>query len=564
MIPTGDDHDALPTAERGVCAHSPSDGLRVYGAGRVVQPRGLMRGDPRHRGDCGDLRLRPARSAPNGQHGLLQAYVSRTTSANGGASTPPEAEVVHVPCRTMLRLAELALLSKCRAARTLTDPRGEHFHGRFLRRANFTDRGAAVCKSRIRSHQNGRGNRLRGETHHATSCATGSAIAAVVGAVACSSQIAPMDPVATTSAAVSATASTAGEKNFTAFESGQVRPLALSDDSHLLFATNTPDNRLEIFRVDGPVQCTVRSPLATWVSRPSLCTLENNEVRWVVNHLSDSASASSDDQPSPENARLVRTLLVGDEPRDIVFAGKPGHRRAFVTTAHRGQNTGRDPQLTTPGAGRADVWVFDAGRPDATMGGTPAEVLTFFADTPRALAVTPDGATVYAAAFQSGNRSTSVSERIVTPTGVGLPPPNTNYQAAPQPPVGLIVKYRPDPNDGVNCTCLDSAGRQWDDHVEFNLPDKDVFAIDAASDPPAAKSAGVYTGVGTVLFGMAVNPVSGKVYVSNTDAQNQVRFEGHDAFGVSQGVAPGTVIGHIAESRITVIDPAAGTVTPVT
>jgi hypothetical protein len=48
-------------------------------------------------------------------------------------------------------------------------------------------------------------------------------------------------------------------------------------------------------------------------------------------------------------------LLVGDEPPDIVFA----RGRAYVTTAHRGQNKGRDPQLTTPGVGRADVWGFD-------------------------------------------------------------------------------------------------------------------------------------------------------------------------------------------------------------
>src|SRR5215468_5655828 len=36
---------------------------------------------------------------------------------------------------------------------------------------------------------------------------------------------------------------------FTTFESGQVRPLALSPSGRLLFAVNTPDDRLEIFRV---------------------------------------------------------------------------------------------------------------------------------------------------------------------------------------------------------------------------------------------------------------------------------------------------------------------------
>ena len=38
--------------------------------------------------------------------------------------------------------------------------------------------------------------------------------------------------------------------SFTNFESGQVRPLALSPDGTRLFAVNTPDNRLEIFDVE--------------------------------------------------------------------------------------------------------------------------------------------------------------------------------------------------------------------------------------------------------------------------------------------------------------------------
>ena len=38
---------------------------------------------------------------------------------------------------------------------------------------------------------------------------------------------------------------------FVTFESGQVRPLALSPDGQTLFAVNTPDDRLEIFAVGG-------------------------------------------------------------------------------------------------------------------------------------------------------------------------------------------------------------------------------------------------------------------------------------------------------------------------
>jgi DNA-binding beta-propeller fold protein YncE len=282
----------------------------------------------------------------------------------------------------------------------------------------------------------------------------------------------------------------------------------------------------------------------------------NGEV-WVVNHLSDSVSVV--DARIPEIAHVARTLLVGDEPRDVVFAG-PGGSRAFVTTAHRGQNTGRDPQLTTPGVGRADVWVFDADHTGNSLTGTPLNVITLFADTPRALAVSPDGSTVYAAAFHSGNETTSIAERIVTPNGF-MPPPFTNFQGVPQPPNGLVVKFRTDPTDG-QLHWLDNVGRRWDSHVKLSLPDKDVFAIDATANPPVAKSAGVFAHVGTILFNMVTNPVTGKVYVSNTDALNDVRFEGHNNFGPTQGAPPGSTRGHNVESRITVLDPASGSVTP--
>ena len=39
------------------------------------------------------------------------------------------------------------------------------------------------------------------------------------------------------------------ENAYTLFETLQVRPLALSPDGQLLYAANTPDNRLEIFEV---------------------------------------------------------------------------------------------------------------------------------------------------------------------------------------------------------------------------------------------------------------------------------------------------------------------------
>src|SRR5262249_8885261 len=118
------------------------------------------------------------------------------------------------------------------------------------------------------------------------------------------------------------------------------------------------------------------------------------------------------------------------------------------------------------------------------------------------------------------------------------------------PDLGLIVKF-----DGTHWK--DEIGRNWDEQVMFSLPDKDVFVLDATADPPAALPgpAGFRTGVGTVLYNMIVNPVNGKVYVSNTDAHKEERFEGPGTF------AGHSVRGRFAENRITILG-AGGAVTP--
>lgn len=334
--------------------------------------------------------------------------------------------------------------------------------------------------------------------------------------------------------------------SFTLFESGHVRPLALSPDGSHLYAVNTPDNRLEVFRV-GEHGLRHIDSVSVGLEPVAVAARSNTEV-WVVNHLSDSVSVV---RVHPRHSRrVVRTLLVGDEPRDIVFAG-PDQQRAFITTAHRGQNTGRDPQLTTEGVGRADVWVFDAARLGTSLRGDPLTVITLFTDTPRALAATQDGALVYAAGFQTGNRTTAINEFLVRkgiapPSARVYPGPLTNHELIPQPTVGLIVKF-----DGAHW--VDELEQVWDDMVPFELPDTDVFSIDAMANPPAAVLGGAYSGVGTVIFNMIVNPVSGHVYVANTEAQNQTRFEGAGVFSAGR-----TVQGHLHESRITVLSDAAG------
>src|ERR1700712_3080985 len=68
---------------------------------------------------------------------------------------------------------------------------------------------------------------------------------------------------------------------FTAFESGQVRPLALSPNGSRLFATNTADGRLEIFDVSAS-GLRLRESVPVGVEPVAVAVRSENEV-WVVN-----------------------------------------------------------------------------------------------------------------------------------------------------------------------------------------------------------------------------------------------------------------------------------------
>jgi YVTN family beta-propeller protein len=358
-------------------------------------------------------------------------------------------------------------------------------------------------------------------------------------------------------AALVGSASASAQPAWLNFESGPVRPMALSPDGSRLYAVNTPDAQLEVFDVDENGLTHAHS-IQVGLEPVAVAVRSNGDV-WVVNHLSDSVSIVD-----PVARRVVRTLLVGDEPRDIVFAGTGGtDPLAFVTTAHRGQHRtdpsiasrpgAGDPQLTTEGVGRADVWVFDADAPGSSVGGTPNRILSFFGDTPRALATSTDKSKVYVGVHFSGNRTAAINEGFVcdgfsqttscliggvlTAPG-GVPGPAQNVQGLQAPEAGLIVQ------EDAGGVWRDAIGRDWSTFIRFDLPDLDVFEVDVGTFATTQ----AHSGVGTTIFNMAVNPASGKLYVSNNDSNNITQFEGPGIVGGS------TVQGHIAESRITVID----------
>jgi len=157
---------------------------------------------------------------------------------------------------------------------------------------------------------------------------------------------------------------------------------------------------------------------------------------------------------------------------------------------------------------------------------------------PIALAVSPDRATVYVAAFDSGNQTTVVPYDDVI-AGGGPPPPNPPMNPdLPDPPrTALIVKY-----DGISWR--DEIGRSWDAFLPYRLFDHDVIALNATTLQPS----GHFTNVGTNLTGMAASG-DGRLYVTNLESFNHVRFEPN-------------LRGRFQQNRVTVIDPLTRVVSP--
>ncbi len=301
---------------------------------------------------------------------------------------------------------------------------------------------------------------------------------------------------------------------FTNFETEPVRPLARSADGRHLYALNIPDDRLEVFAIEP---AGLRHLASTFVClRPVALALRDDQELWISCHLSDAVVQI--DVADPAAPALMRTIAVGDEPRDLVVAG-PNRDRLFVATARR-------DGVLDDASHQASVWMIELETPDEL----PKRI-----DLPsmkvRALAASPDGRRVYAAVFHSGNRTTTVGEMAVEAAG-GPPLPDPPGDAEEPPPrTSLIVQQQADGS------WRDEAGGDWSEQVPFDLPDQDVFELLAAA-PDAPVLGRRFSGLGTVLFNMAFRPGSAELWVSNTEARNLVRFEPK-------------LRGHAVDSRVT-------------
>src|SRR5579872_5651813 len=283
---------------------------------------------------------------------------------------------------------------------------------------------------------------------------------------------------------------------FANLEPAQTNPIRLSADDLRLFAANTANNSLSVFDVSAPTNPVLLSEIPVGVGPVAVNSRSDDEV-WVVNQVSNSVSVVSVSQ-----GIVTDTIYTGagTEPMDVVFAGV---NQAYVSCSR--SNT---------------IEVFDTST-HALISNLPV-----YGGNPRALAVSNDGGTVYAAFAISGNATT-----IIPPTYAPPQPPPQNKQLPPPPQVSLIIAAS-DPN--------------WKQHIHFKMPDNDVVAIQTGPSPSIA---GYYSGVGTINLGIAVNPTTGDLFVTNTDALNLTFFIEN-------------LRGHWINNRITRIQVATGQITP--
>jgi len=288
---------------------------------------------------------------------------------------------------------------------------------------------------------------------------------------------------------------------FKNFESPQVHPITLTPDGTRLLVVNSPNASLSVFQlVSGSPVLTAEIPVGF---EPLSVAARNNREAWVVNWMSDSVSIVD-----LSTGNVVRTIDVGDEPTDVIFAG-PGNNKAFVCVSGGALQTVGFSDIT---GWAGAVKVFDANNPSV-----PGTVIETIGKQPRALARNADGSRVFVSVFESGNQTTIVPESIVGANG-GLPPSNPPLSPGlPVPPnTSLIVKW-----DGSNWR--DEINRSWTGHIPYTLADSDLAVIDASDASPFVIAR--VRGIGTHVGNMAFDPSAQQLFVANLDDINQVRFE---------------------------------------
>lgn len=284
--------------------------------------------------------------------------------------------------------------------------------------------------------------------------------------------------------------SPASSPDFVHFESSHVHPAVMTPDGTRLLVVSTPDNRLSVFDLTGAKPQRI-AEIPVGLEPVSVAVRDNGEA-WVVNTLSDDISVVD-----LTTLHVKATIHVGDEPSDVLFAGPSG--RAFVSVTQEDLIKIYDP--TT----RAEIGAIPvAGR------------------MPRSLAKNAAGTLVFAAIFNSGNRTTVVQAAEVqdsVPDDPDFPRDTMNKHGhVLAPVVSHIVQYLDFGVDGAGF--YDEYGKLWKSKTGYTMPDVDVVEIDASTQAVTRN----FRGTGSVNYNINVLP-DGRLVTVSTEARNQLRFE---------------------------------------
>ncbi len=261
---------------------------------------------------------------------------------------------------------------------------------------------------------------------------------------------------------------------FEIFASPQASPIAVSPDGTRVYVANTANGSLSV--IDAAAR-TVLAEVAVGIEPVAVAVRPDGSEVWVANHVSDSVSVVDTAAGSGTLHQVVETIQTVDangvtqfdEPVGIAFAS---NAKAYVALSSRNR-----------------VAIVDAA--SYAVSGS----LAISAQDPRALTVR--NGRLYVLAFESGNQSVlSVCGAVVA----GDPMCTLDF--------GALGSAGGSPNlPGIPKNVV----------RDPDMPDRDLFVFDTATDLPVAGSP--VQDVGTLLYGVAV-AADGRVFVSNTDARN--------------------------------------------